>query len=664
MRCHGTASLLCCLTLALPLQAATTPDSFFDYLYIEASSGSSAGGHAAVRFGDEVYHFQHDSPGIISAAVQSWSSFDLDYRGLSNRPIHVLRVDLPSDARGRLRDAFHRQHVVQSTQLALLDSAQRDVELLGCLEHGALNEECGVKLDGAGYFFASDSQSPESPTGTGLFQRATAAIDDLRAYMGRDDTDAIERRRQELGRRIVHLRPRQRVAPRLEEGRVAPLPRGFADEYADLLLEWLALDVIHGRALPIWSAFRKCPGELTTPERETLAAREAYQRKIVLELLTSSRPDRGYALMVSLARLVALRASRDSGELYVVDTYAAGAREVSLERFGDHADSLRAALREREEEMRAARAAALSAQPSDELRWSRFEVVANVALELERALAGYAFRVQSHDLSPLRGASPRRDWPSPRLSSETRAVAFAGAVELKEKITQRLRALYRYDLLRRNCVTEIFRTLNEASAGGVLQRIDIGTSANFIPFVSAAAVKNSYPLTEEFVLPSYRQLALRRMLDASDSWTTRLREETSLTATLVPIDVNDEVFLFYSSDTVALRPILGAANLAFGFAGMVAGVFSAPIDGATLLRAAARGVFYSAPELVFVNIRKGTVPLLPSDWEDLTPPAPLPEAGRGEGKGRGDGRTYLAAGAASAASPAVSAVSAPAPPPM
>ena len=32
----------------------------FNYLYIEASEGNSSGGHTAIQFDDEIYHYQHD----------------------------------------------------------------------------------------------------------------------------------------------------------------------------------------------------------------------------------------------------------------------------------------------------------------------------------------------------------------------------------------------------------------------------------------------------------------------------------------------------------------------------------------------------------------------------------------------------------------------------
>jgi hypothetical protein len=212
------------------------------------------------------------------------------------------------------------------------------------------------------------------------------------------------------------------------------------------------------------------------------------------------------------------------------------------------------------------------------------------------------------------------EWPSPRLAPAIAAAAGERATQQERRVEQRLHELYGYDLVRRNCVTEIFRTIDDVE--GVEAELGhrvVGTdNANFIPFVSAEAVRESYPVIAHFVLPSYHQQQLGQMRGASLGWRAMLREETSLSSTVVPFDVDYEAFLFFSSERFILRPLLGAANVAFGSGAMLAGAFAAPFDRGSLFTAGARGIFYSLPELAFVNIRKGTVPVLPSNWETMS----------------------------------------------
>ena len=54
------------------------------------------------------------------------------------------------------------------------------------------------------------------------------------------------------------------------------------------------------------------------------------------------------------------------------------------------------------------------------------------------------------------------------------------------------------------------------------------------------------------------------------------------------------------------RPVFGAVNLVTGVAASAVGLVTAPFDRGKRLRAGLRGAFFSLPELVFQNIRKGS----------------------------------------------------------
>jgi len=83
--------------------ATASPTAYFDYLYIEANEGGSSGGHVAVRFGDETYHFQQVSLGLLQLQRNDAADFVHRYAGIENRPIHVSRIAVPADAYRRLR---------------------------------------------------------------------------------------------------------------------------------------------------------------------------------------------------------------------------------------------------------------------------------------------------------------------------------------------------------------------------------------------------------------------------------------------------------------------------------------------------------------------------------------------------------------------------------
>ena len=173
-----------------------------------------------------------------------------------------------------------------------------------------------------------------------------------------------------------------------------------------------------------------------------------------------------------------------------------------------------------------------------------------------------------------------------------------------------------YQLVNRNCVTELFAVI-DAGAGD--ERLALGETVarapwNAIPFVAAAAVADSPRVVGRETWPSYRQAARRRRLEREPGLAAWLAETTAATAAGYRPGPDDSTFLFFTDETVAARPLLGAANLAAASAGGVLGLFTWPADGGRRLEAGARGALYSLPELGFVNIRKGTTAwLLPEE---------------------------------------------------
>jgi hypothetical protein len=191
--------------------------------------------------------------------------------------------------------------------------------------------------------------------------------------------------------------------------------------------------------------------------------------------------------------------------------------------------------------------------------------------------------------------------------------------------------LYGYDLVARNCVTEIFATIDDAFAENPGARtpaaaeraalgghVDGERGFNFIPFVSARAVNETYRVAERVHLPSYRHYWLALMLHEKDPVATRLRESNTLTSRLYQRGSSD-VFLFFTDDDAVLRPILGATNVIVGTGAAAAGLLALPFDNGDLALGGLRGVLFSLPELAFVNIRKGSNTIVPRDWTRIPP---------------------------------------------
>src|SRR2546430_17361663 len=67
-------------------------DRFIDYLYVDANEGGSSGGHAGLRVGDDVFHFEYRRPGILVLRRETFDDFRREYTGLENRTIEASRI--------------------------------------------------------------------------------------------------------------------------------------------------------------------------------------------------------------------------------------------------------------------------------------------------------------------------------------------------------------------------------------------------------------------------------------------------------------------------------------------------------------------------------------------------------------------------------------------
>lgn len=600
------------------------------YLHVEAGSGTSGGGHAAVRIGDTTYHYVYAEPGLIRSTAESNASFDFAYRALGNRSIHATRIVVSEAGYQALADAFARRHVTQQAQLALLASAEDDqafavwLRARRCGAGPTATDAAAPRLKGAGYFTAA-----AAPTAAGGGRGDTplvtaAAIARLRAAIESTYGAAyLEEQRRSVGDAIGTLAPGLAPPIELAEWVMPAQADGLAKRYRAFASVAIAIDVLLGARSPDPAAYRVvggATGQLDAGEIALLDARSRALQSSLVRLAASSRQDCGYPMLLGMARLVALDASRRSGRLVIPDSFDTAARAVPIAELLADAPTALAMLRERRAEYDAARVELAKAAPEDEAAWSRFELSASGLLELQDPMqrAAGAVRAYPDTMLPSRAAGPDASWPTPDADCATLAQWSNSAIRLADALRERLREVYYYDVVARNCVTEIFRTMDAAGTGGVDgTRAELGLA--FVPALSAAAVGERYPVVATDTLPSYRRYWLAKLRETQGSARTALLESNTITASLRHPDERDDVFLFYTEEATLLRPLYGAINLGVGAGAMLAGVATLPFDRGRLLTTGARSFAFSVPELAFVSLRKGRNGILPRGWMDATP---------------------------------------------
>jgi hypothetical protein len=615
------------LLVGLPPVAAAETARSVEYLYIEANEGGSSGGHVALRLGDEVFHFEHRSPGILVLGRDGFEHFRHRYGVLENRTIHVSRFPVSEETYTLLVERFRRRLFLQSRHLAVIEGLHDDGVTLEQLLAGRL------AVEAAGFFLPARDLSRATAS-----RGEDADLADLRSRVELAyGAEFLDRRAETLRARLAELDPRalELPEPPASAGSPPAPTYSFPQRYRDLSTALAALETLRdARPLAADAVRRDLPDSFAFTAGDAERARrlsDALSGALV-RLVASERPDWGAALMVGMARLATLGQSRRSERWVVLDAFPpddgsaprrrlVAGPELAAQLLEDAAEAL-ARARER-----------LVARGADgtfhEADFAAFEAAANRSGELRIALReGREWR---HLKGPLVPSRPARlpigdlDRQGLRESLETvraREEAYAAA----------FRRRWGYNLVTRNCVSEIFSEIDAAFEGGAEEsatrlggRVEMDGSLNFIPAVSAAAVAGAYPVTERLELPSYRRRRLELMYERENPVAVFLRESNTLTSAMYRRNREDSIFVFFTDDSVVARPLFGAINLVVGLAAGAVGLATLPVDGGATLWAGLKGALFSLPELFFQNIRKGSFEHVRRD-SVTAPPAPPREA--------------------------------------
>lgn len=583
---------------------AADESSYVDFLYVDANEGSASGGHVALRIGDRTYHFGYHEPGHLRLDRDASARFEHVYGTLENRNLKVLRIDVTPETRDRVRGAFNERYLIERSEFGRLDDFHRDL----AFAQTWFSDVPRVEIRGAGYLRVR----PGRP--------ASAALRRLQEAIVKRYGPGFLARQHETAKVEVARLPemvRQPVPALAPAGAISEGTRGLAAhaENAKSRVEafgWL----MRGDAALRRTATAHLRSEafpLDGPTREALSSFARHLEADLVDAVASPRPDVGYALLVGIARLLVLEETLETGHLVVLDVFPEDAARLSIASIESQGGDLEVMAGELAVELEKVRLALLRKRELRESDYAELEGLACRSRELERAgTEGTDVRAAVGRLLPLRPATFRLDLaPSEALGSYATSVR-----DRTQELEARLDASHRYNLIAHNCVSELFVQLSRAvggeptgdvrasieSLGGF---IEPESGLDFIPFLAADEVEASYRVARIDHVSSHRR-RLVEVLEAREGLPATLRESNVLTSTVYERNDADSAFLFFTDDKLGLRPVLGAANLFYGLAAVAAGIPLAPFDEGASLSAGLRGVLWSVPELVFINVRKGS----------------------------------------------------------
>jgi hypothetical protein len=546
-----------------------------DFVYVNANIGEAAGGHTALRLGTTVFHFQFFPEGRFLLVRDSWPHFCYVYNELHNRSIFIGRLPLSLQVDTSIKSHFTRLLMAQQQDLDRLHTAEDECVQLSCLVDGTER----LNLDYVGLF----------------------------ARKGTDDADMVTLR-QHISSQLGAL---QMTEPQAQVGRrLARLETDRFAELSDLLLEREFFRLLAtGASLDstvILPSSPDFPGLSPAEERVLQRYRERLRYSII-QLLRSSRPDRARSLLLQTARYLVVSRSLTTHTLLTLDPFSS--RAVAVPPPAD-SDLQGLYLQLGREEQRA-RQGFFQETAYPDIAYALLETVQGRRHELANAIQSkHPIRVEGGILLPSR----RGTVPLPHLSltrGELQRMLAAKRAELKE-LRGRFDSRYSYDLLKRNCATELLRSLNSSFPDRETGRRELGgwldpdKDLNFIPNRLYADVLKEFPVTEEVLLPARRLRQLEGLYAENDSLSVRLRESNTLSSTLYTARAEDTPFLFFTDNAFWFRPVLGITNFCWAALSGFSGILTLPMDNGTRIHQGLRGMFYSLPELAFNNIRKGS----------------------------------------------------------
>jgi len=633
-------TLLALLVVALEVRA-----SDFEYLYVEANTGSSAGGHFALRLDDWVYDFQNAELGTLRMRRTDYQAFRYLYTVLENRTMHIAGIDVPHETREAIFDRFNRRYLIQNSYFSLLESLRGDRELIRRLlardddvrssesgratppEGGAAaiaqNQWYEVRIRGAGFFYDGHLKSAEGDSAS-LRDRLVGESAPLRALRDRLESD---QGKTYLKNQIAALeRAAENLSPSIEAGSTVvdrdSQPESsyhFSDRYQDLGAKIVALRALEN-ATPIQPSARIVPSgdeyELSDAERSQVRAFAERLEDHLARLVTSKRPDWGYSLLLGMARLQTLSESLEVGRWVVLDSVPETPAFHSQRAVRRRAPYI-IELDERASAafLEARTHFATTPEPGEPaLAWLEESINRHAAFQHGFAL-NLAIPRYEGGLLPDRMATPP-GLPLPEVDLQTLRRAAEIAKTRERAHLNALKQTFGYQLVSNNCVTEIFATLNEkwdpAEAGTRTQKDDDPERLlDFIPVVAYRKVLAAHADAETSEIPSYRRVRLEAMYEGENDLGVYLRESNTLTSTIYRRNDLEPFFLFFTEDALPLRPVYGILNFTTGIGEMLLGVLRAPWDRGRMFTSGLKGAAYSLPELLFVNLRKGILEYAP-----------------------------------------------------
>ncbi|MGJ4747535.1 hypothetical protein ACQV5M_14340 [Leptospira sp. SA-E8] len=587
------------LFLFLPFATIHSEANYLDFIYVDANTGQSSGGHSALRFDDTVIHFQYYPDEIFRVVRESYDRFSYSYNTYSNRTSKIARVAISEKDLDKIRTGFEKLALIQFKHLKNLESIRADVQFLKELQ----KPEKNIRLRTFGYF-----KKEEGDRSISLKEELNSILG--KGWLGKFRTQIKKELNSAFNEGKFTLFSE---APSVQNGTYPFYKEGISSWFLPRLEKLSVLEILDtGYSLDPEAIFLSSGKPLNEEERTKLISLRDALKLSIIELLKEENSNWGHSVLVNLARFLVLEKSIEEGRLYFLVTFPESVSQItpttwSKDKKGVQASSdllLEASKTFREERLRS--------ENLNEENYLTWEDLENRDWELRTGLSrGISIRNTFDRLSPDLSGNFVFSFPTP--GQELISEYLTRSEKEEETYYDNLKRFYTFKLITKNCTSEIFDSLefilNEKEYETVLgKRIDPHSSLTFIPFIAYDSITEKWKIKEETLELSHRKAALEKLYGSNPKWKTYLKESNVFSSSIYRSNPDDHTFVFFTDDVVLLRPIYGIVNLGWGIGNLALGLFTSPFDKGKRAGNGLQSAFFSLPELVFFNIRKGTFP--------------------------------------------------------
>ncbi|MEI1278635.1 hypothetical protein V6Z05_09940 [Leptospira venezuelensis] len=567
---------------------------------MDANTGQSSGGHSALRFDDTVIHFQYYPDEIFRVVRESYERFSYSYNTYSNRTSKIARIAISEKDLDKIRTGFEKLALIQFKHIKNLESIRADVQFLKELQ----NPEKNIRIRTFGYF------KKEEGAGSSSALREELNLNLGKGWLGKLRTQIKRELNASLDEEKFTL---YSEAPTVQNGIYPFYKEGISSWFLPRLEKLSVLEILDlGYSLDPETIFLTSGKPLSEEEKTKLISLRDPLKLSIIDLIKDQNSNWGHSVLVNLARFLVLDKSIEEGKLFFLVTFPESVSQITPTTWSKDKKTVEASSDLLLEASKTFREERLRSENLTEENYLTWEDLENRDWELRTGLSrGISIRNTFDRLSPDLSGNFVFSFPTPEPE---KILTYLHRSEKKEEIYyENLKRFYTFKLITKNCTSEIFDSiemiLNEKEYENVLgKRIDPHSSLTFIPFIAYDSISEKWKLKEETLELSHRKSVLEKLYESNPKWKTYLKESNVFSSSIYKSNPDDHTFVFFTDDVFLLRPIYGLVNLGWGIGNLAVGIFTSPFDKGKRLQNGMQSAFFSLPELVFFNIRKGTFP--------------------------------------------------------